>query len=89
VVQCLFFQVVAAVDAVHDLHGPVGIQVLGAVFDPAHEPGRFIGESDAEKGVEGEGGVADPGVTVVPITLASQLLRQAAGGAATMVPVVS
>jgi hypothetical protein len=51
--------------------------------------GGLLGEPDAQEAVEGEGGVPNPGVTVVPVALAAYALRQAARGAATIAPVGS
>ncbi len=59
-------EVLAAVDAVEDLQALLG-GVLAAGLEPVHERRRFLGEAEAHQGVEGEGGVAHPGVAVVPV----------------------
>ncbi len=44
---------------------------------PAHERLGLLGEAEPQQRVEREGRVADPGVAVVPVALAAELLRQA------------
>ncbi len=78
VIQGLLGQVAAAVYAVHQLQGAVGLRVPAAGFQPAHERLGLLGKPDAQEPVEGEGGVPDPGVAVVPVTLPADTLGQAA-----------
>jgi hypothetical protein len=80
VVERVFGQVAPAVDPVHDLQGSVPAGFVDARLQPLHEPRRLLGEADPQQRVEGERGVPDPGVAVVPISHASQLLGEAAGG---------
>ncbi len=78
-VEDLLGDLCAAVDGVHDLErsGLVADALAEAVRQPVHESGRLVGEAEPEQGVEGEGGVADPGVAVVPVAAAADLLGQA------------
>ena len=77
--QHLLVQLRAAVDPVHDLERPrlAADALPEAVGEPVHEPGRLLGEAEPEQCVEREGGVADPGVAVVPVPPAADLLGQA------------
>ena len=79
--QLLLGQVGPAVDAVHELQRAVavGLVLVPAGGQPVHEPGRLLGEADPQQGVEGEGGVADPGVAVVPVPHPADALGQAGG----------
>ena len=78
VLEDLLGQVAGAVDPVHDLQRglPVRAPVLYAVTQPAGEGGRLLPEAQAEQGVHGEGRVPDPGVAVVPVAFAADLLGQ-------------
>src|SRR5437762_9225273 len=78
--QGLLGEPVATVDPVHDLEGAVGLELLAARLHPAHEGGRLLGEAEAHEAVEREGGVADPGVAIVPVPLAAELLGKPEGG---------
>src|SRR5881409_3479559 len=78
--QRLLGEPVATVDPVHDLEGAVGFELLAARLDPAHEGRRLLGEAEAHEAVEREGGVADPGVAIVPVPLAAELLGKPEGG---------
>ncbi len=73
-------EVVTAVDPVNDLQRAVGILLAAALVQPAHELGGLFGEADPQQGVEREGGVADPGVAVVPVAHPADILGQATGG---------
>ena len=53
--------------------------VAAAVCQPVHEGLGLLGEAEPQQGVEGEGGVADPGVAVVPVAPAADALGQAGG----------
>ena len=79
--QLLLDQIGPAVDAVHQLQGTVasGLVLVPAGGQPVHEPGRLLGEADPHQGVQGEGGVAHPGVAVVPVPHAADALGQAGG----------
>ena len=76
VVEGLFGQVLAAVQPVHELQGPVVTGALAAGFDPTHERAGFLGETDTQEAVERESGVPDPGVAVVPVALSANALGQ-------------
>src|SRR5262249_2934016 len=45
--------------------------------DPTHETGSFAGEADAKKPINSEGGVAYPGVSIVPVANAADCLGKA------------
>ena len=77
----------AAVDSVEHLQPPLGWHVPAPVFEPAHEGRRFVDEAQAHQAVEGEGGVADPRVAVVPIAPATEESGSDVVGAATKAPV--
>ena len=80
--ELLLGQVLAPVDAVHDLQRArlaVG-RVAEAPLQPLHERAGLLGEPEPEQRVEREGGVAHPRVAVVPVACAAELLRQAGGG---------
>ena len=72
----LLGQVGAPVDAVHDLERARGVFLAFAktVGEPAHERLGLLGETEAQKRV------ADPGVAVVPVALAAELLGEARRG---------
>lgn len=55
------------------------LPVLQPLLEPAAEGVRFLGEAQVAHGPHGQGGVADPGVAVVPVPLAALLLGQAHG----------
>ena len=82
VVEGLLVQVGGAVDPVHDLQrpGPLAGLLLDPVAQPAHERRGLLGEPESEQRMDREGGVPDPGVAVVPVALAADLLGQAGGG---------
>ena len=74
VVQGALGQVAAAVDGVHDL------QVLGVAGDRAEQPVApqpgLVGVAGVDQRLEGERGVAQPAVAVVPVALAAEVLGQ-------------
>jgi hypothetical protein len=53
---------------VHDLHNEF------------HEIVGFFGEAEADKGVDGKGAVADPGVAVVPVSGTAKVFGEGKGG---------
>ena len=69
----------AAVDPVHQLQRAGGRsgRVARAHADEGAERLRLLREAEPEQRVEGEGGVANPGVAVVPVPAAAELLREA------------
>src|SRR5215203_807794 len=82
VVENLFFEVRRAVDPVHDLQraGALTRSLSNPVPEPAAEGGGLFGVAEPEQRVHGEGGVADPGVSVVPVALAAHLFGEAGRG---------
>src|SRR4051794_1699313 len=88
VVKHVLLQVGGAVDAVHD------VQRTAVATDPFPDPisqpppelPGLLGHAEPEQRMHREGGVADPGVAVVPVALAADLLGSAAVGAATRPP---
>ncbi len=72
--QFVLLQIVAAIDAVHDVHRP------WFATDRAHEPvaplARLLAIAIGEQRVQREGGVAQPAVAVVPVAHAAWHLRQ-------------
>ena len=79
VVEHLLGNLGAPVDGVHDLEGAglVADALAEAVRQPVHEAGGLVGEAEPEQRIEGEGGVPDPRVAVVPVAPAADLLREA------------
>src|SRR6478735_4475242 len=75
----LLRQLGATVDAVHDLQRPEcpGAVLAEAPAQPLHERRALIREPEPQQRVEREGGVADPGVAVVPVAATAELLGQA------------
>ena len=71
-------QVGAAVDPVHDLQRPArpDLPLARAVGQPVHERRGLFGEAEPQQPVERERRVADPGVAVVPVAPAAELLGQ-------------
>ncbi len=71
-------QLALAGDAVHDL------QVLRVAGDGPQQPlapgAGLVAVAGAQQRGEGDGGVAQPGVAVVPVALAADVLRQRGGG---------
>ena len=82
VVQDLLLQVRGAVDPVHDLQRPRGLPglLLSPVRQPAPERLGLLGEPQPEQGMDREGPVPDPGVAIIPVALAADLLGQTGGG---------
>ena len=80
-VQGNFIEAAATIDAVEDLDvAPVVIERIDLGLQPVHEAAGLVSKADAEQRVQGEGGVADPGVTVVPVADTPQFFGQAASG---------
>ena len=78
-IEGLFREIMTAVDAVNDLQCAIDLDFTGARFQPFHVGLRFLRESDSEQPIQREGGVANPGVAIVPIPSAADRLGQAAG----------
>ena len=77
VVEGGFRQFLATVDAVQDVD--LG-RLAAAVADPAPEPAHigvgFLDETQAHERIDGERGIADPGIAVVPVAFAAGRFRQ-------------
>src|SRR5262245_7006277 len=69
----------APVDSVHNLQGAVRVQFVTPGIHPIHEHRRLFGQSYSEKSIECEGGVSNPGVSVIPIAAASDYFRKTTG----------
>ena len=78
-------QVALPADAVHDLQ--LGAVLVADVADEAGEILSLLVETKHVHGPQGEGGVADPHVTVVPVALAARGLGQRRVSAAISAPV--
>ena len=81
VAQLYLGQIIAAVNAVHDvqLQGLVAALPYPAT-QPAHKAIGLIDKAQAHKGINREGRIANPGIAVIPVTLAPRGFRQAKGG---------
>ena len=75
--QGLLGQLPLAADPVHDLQG---LAVPAGVGDEVEEVVGLPVEAEGVEPPQGEGGVPDPGVAVVPVAFAVRRLRQAGGG---------
>ena len=82
VAEGLLGQIGGAVHPVHDLQRPRAVaRLLGDPLpQPVAERAGLLAVAQAEQGVDGERGVPDPGVPVVPVALAADLLGQPHGG---------
>ena len=83
VVELVLVEVRRAVDPVHDLQRTLHVAraLPDAGADPPDEGLRLLGEAQVEQRRDRERAVADPGVAVVPVALAPDLLGQARGRA--------
>ena len=80
-IQRLLGKPVVAINGEHDFAAFPGTRVPGGVlFHPAHEGSSLLFEPDAKKCIDGECGIAHPGVAVIPVASASDDFRQARGG---------
>src|SRR5882672_12896126 len=77
-IKGLLRQRMAPVNSIHNLQGPVRIQFVTSGVYPVHETRGLFGQSYPEQSVEREGGVPNPGVSVIPVAGASNRFRQAA-----------
>src|SRR5262245_13281654 len=78
-IEGLLRQRMAPVNSIHNLQRPVGIQLVTSCIHPLHETRRLFGQSYPEQSIEREGGVSNPGVSVIPVADASNRFRQTAG----------
>ena len=79
-IQRLLRKIVVTLNRKDDRAGPGRMGVLGRViFDPAHKGSSLVSEADAQKCINREGGVAHPGVAVVPVASAPDDFRQTRG----------
>ena len=75
-----FRQFLTAVDAIQDIEfHRVAPTVTDPPAQPAHVGVGLVDETQAHEGVNGERGVADPGVAIVPVAFAANAFRQAEG----------
>src|SRR6266567_3445857 len=80
VIQCVLGKVLFTRDRENDCSGLLRMGVLGrTIFDPRHEGSSLSFESEAQKSINGKGGIADPGVAVIPVASASNNFRQTRG----------
>src|SRR5262249_3602178 len=71
-------ELVAPVDAVHDLERPARSVLLGhAIGEKVHEARSLARVTETQECVDRESRVADPGVTIIPVPDASDFLRKA------------
>src|ERR1700674_1257677 len=81
VLQRLLRKLGVALDREDDRAGSFRIDVFGGViFDPAHEGSSLLSEADAQKAINCKGGIAHPGVAVIPVARPSDDFRQTRGG---------
>ena len=80
VVEELLAEVLAAVDAVHDLQGEVTGLADQRLEEEREVLHRLPGETEAVERAQHERRVADPGVSIVPVALATRRLGQGRGG---------
>jgi hypothetical protein len=79
--QALLLEVGRPVHPVHDLQPVMVVGPLGdPVPQPQGEPHRLRQEADTKQRGNRQRGIAHPGVPVVPVPLAADLLGQAGGG---------
>ena len=67
-----------AEDIVEDAE--LGVGEAGGVKEPLGEGMRLAPVAEAEEGADGEGGIAEPAVAVVPVTHAADGLGEGGGG---------
>src|SRR5450756_2726007 len=79
VVERLLGDAIAAVDGVHDHHVALFRGGLAALLQPVHEARGLLEEPEPHEAVDGERGVPQPGVAVVPVPGAAGLLRERGG----------
>src|SRR5262245_16942572 len=72
-------QFVAAVNAVHELQRPNACPLNGTLLQPSHELLCLVLESEPHKSIPRETRIPDPGVAVIPVGHAADLLRETAG----------
>src|SRR4029453_6293070 len=74
--QCLLAYRGTAVDGVHDLEGAVRLHLLAPRHHPANDGRGAARVAEPHESVEGERGVADPRITVVPVAHAADTFGQ-------------
>src|SRR5918996_478629 len=77
VIEGVLVQILLPADPVHRLEI---VALLGGVGDEVEEVVRLVVEPQRVQTPQGEGGVADPAVAIVPVPFASGGLRQRGGG---------
>jgi hypothetical protein len=61
---------------IHNLQRFAGLQLFATIFQPLNERFGFRFETEPAESVQGKTSVPDPGVTIVPVSLTADLLRQ-------------
>jgi PHP family Zn ribbon phosphoesterase len=77
VIEDLLRQFCFSVDPIHDLHPWMG-RFTGRIEEPGKTVG-FATVAELGQGIEDEGGIAQPALAVVPVTLPSDLLGERGG----------
>src|SRR5215475_6491116 len=77
-VECLLIQCMTPVNSIHNLQGPVRIQFVTSGVYPIHETRGLFSQPYSEQPIEREGRVSNPGVSVIPVTGASNGFGQTA-----------
>lgn len=62
--EFLFGEVFTAVDGIDNLERSIRVSVSQSGKDEVHECVGFVGESESDEGVKGEGGVSDPSESI-------------------------
>src|ERR1700733_11623435 len=74
-----FIELLAAVDAVHQLQFAGWPRGLEPLLDPADVGNRFLAKAKPCQGIDGKGRIANPAIAVIPVTAAADRLRQSKG----------
>src|SRR6266446_8484732 len=72
-----FREDVPPVDAIHYLERPVWSERATAGLDPPHKGCGLVGIAQTNQRIEGERGVPDPGIAVIPVALPADFLGEA------------
>src|SRR5262249_13739328 len=73
-------QGVAAIDAVHELQRAPARPLDRPLLQPSHELLGLVHEAEPHQPIQRERRIPDPGVAVIPVAHATDLLRETAGG---------
>src|SRR5262245_22910889 len=77
--QDSFFEILASVDAIHELERRTRLQLAAALFDPASEGRSFALVTETHQRIQRERCIANPGVAVIPVSNSTNLFRQTEG----------